>query len=490
MPVLDKRPFLQKLESNNRLEARSKNSVTKQNQKKKLRSYEIVWCNAKLIWRVFLFLELKDLVYIRTVNPICEVVVGYIIEDYLQRDKLLFRRSHLNINTMESCNIIDSNYKDELKLNHIFDSSRFSLLRTKFIEIWNICSNIQIAENLNQNDNRIKILVEAIYILVGALGIHPKYNTIIDIESFFGEIRLNNHTYNKQGFAWKQMAKLSGYNLSSAELLRENGKEVDYFYWPEKVDDPKYSSVDVFTIQVVLEKIAQISELDKQVYKQLKFLIKKHLPAELTFYNSSGVAIEKTILYTDDQNEPKELELKENMQTKLPVTNMQLFSDPEGSVNLYNNYLINSFVEWIIVVIKTQNWLPHLKQIGTSTLQDASLLYDSLHLSRNAKTKINSDYTEPGVTDNINTDEECNLNTRNSKSALVESQKACIRSEHVKVCNSNYVKKDKQTASKTSEDLPYPITVEKLCKAIKSQEVLLRELKTILKIMRSHTKFY
>ncbi|OII77404.1 hypothetical protein cand_008950 [Cryptosporidium andersoni] len=487
MPILNKRPFLQKLESNNILGSRSKNRVTKQNQKKKLRSYEVVWSNAKLIWRVLLFLELKDLVYIRTVNPICEVVVGYIIKDYLQKDKLLFR-SHLNISTMESYNIIDSNYKDELKLDHIFDSSRFSLLRTKFIEIWNICSNIQIAENLNQNDNRIKILVEAIYILVGALGIHPKYNTIIDIENFFGEIRFNNN-YNTQGFAWKQMARLSGYNLSSAEILRENGKEVDYFYWPEKVDDPKYSSVDVFTAQVVLEKIAQISELDEKVYKQLRFLIKKHLPAELTFYNSSGVAIEKTILYTDDKNEPKEFESKESMQTKLPVANMQLFSDSKASINLYNNYLINSFVEWIIVVIKTQNLLPHLKQIGTSTLQDASLLYDSLYLSRNAKTKINSDHTEPSVTD-INTVEDCNLNSRNSKNALVGSQETCIGSEHVKVCNSKYMKRDKQTAFKTSEHLPYPMTVEKLCKAIKNQEVLLRELKTILKIMRSHTKFY
>ncbi|EEA08121.1 uncharacterized protein CMU_010690 [Cryptosporidium muris RN66] len=489
MPILDKRPFLQKLGSNNILGSRSKNRVTEQDQKKKLRSYEVVWSNAKLIWRVLLFLELKDLVHIRTVNPICEVVVGYIIKDYLQKDKFLFR-SHLNISTMESYNIIDSNYKDELKLNHIFDSSRFSLLRTKFIEIWNICSNIQIAENLNQNDNRIKILVEAIYILVGALGIHPKYNTMIDIDSFFGEIRFNNHNYNTQGFAWKQMAKLSGYNLSSAELLRENGKEVDYFYWPEKVDDPKYSSVDVFTTQVVLEKIAQISELDEKVYKQLRFLIKKHLPAELTFYNSSGVAIEKTILYTDDQNEPKEFESKESMQTKLPVTNVQLFSDTKGGINLYNDYLINSFVEWIIVVIKTQNLLPHLKQIGTSTLQDANLQYDSLYLSKNTKTKINSDNTEPNITNNISTDKDYNLNIRNSKNALVGPQETCIRSEHVKLCNSKYMKRDKQTTFETSENLPYPMTVEKLCKAIKSQEVLLRELKTILKIMRSHTKFY
>ncbi|KAH8583718.1 uncharacterized protein ELE39_001464 [Cryptosporidium sp. chipmunk genotype I] len=517
--------------------------------------------NTKVIMNLFSFLEISDLVKMRNLNSCCKLISDHYIKISIHKDKSKYTNIEVensdesnnnakcycpskfnninnnnntsqlrmkflqlwniysNKNSMEKVNYYDYNLCFLIKIiiyliSNVKDGLDFSFIPTStryFQQIYgyglddspSLSSNNNNTMNINNHQKHNYINLER------DLDLDLEQDDYTDFQSNSSSIGLNiNHNYEnipiyiqeffKNEEIWKVIAKLSGYNLSNAELLSESNGIFEHYLWPEKMEDPKYSIIDQNIIEHVFSIILRMKNLDPNIRKQISILMNKNFKAELTFYSNSGNIINRSnINIIKDQFNPSFInkdnsnnnnnnhhhhcntdflrDIYHNINSNYPSENINSVLQP---CTFINSQLSSIILLWIINFLKLQKQLPCLRQIPKSDkfflnsndnnnkyrLQHRHNQFLHNHNYNSNKIPFNSKLSSTSRLSRLN-----NINNKNNENQT-QSQS---QSHGMNKC---------QFSNINLGDIPE--TFGKLCNIINSQENLLIELKQILNTIK------
>ncbi|KAH8739924.1 hypothetical protein FG386_001741 [Cryptosporidium ryanae] len=487
--------------------------------------------NTKLIMNVFSYLELVDLVKMRSMNATCKIISDYYIKINMNRDKIKYKGvSKYNLgnkNEMEessSPNHTGDSCSYNLKSINCSNENDRSIIRMKFLQLWNTYSNKSSIDKIDYNDSKLVDLIKVVIYLISNIKDNNDCNLIFNQFSFGSELyrildsvkcefelinantaSLNGNYESKDGSQkcnyikeffknetlWKCIAILSGYNLSNAELVNnENGNVIDYYLWPEKTSEPVQCMITYNAIDLILFKLNNISNINKNIHKQIYSLINKSKSAELNFYNNSGVIVNKrNINISSNDNVFNSFELSNGFFD----TSSRDYSNSLGENSSINDEVFCNLVIWTLNIIKMQKQLPLIKKKASNSNEEYDFPpFPSGCLNNRHALVKNSDFSNDDlfknndvIKQNSNAFSKCNCfryKTGNSKSEakLEDNLNALNISERKSwpCYNSNY------SSCSYDECKQLPETVSKLCGVVKTQESLLSDLKLILRTMK------
>ncbi|KAL5369718.1 hypothetical protein CPHLJ_3g3630 [Cryptosporidium parvum] len=522
--------------------------------------------NTKIIMNLFSFLEISDLVKMRNLNSCCKLISDHYIKMSIHRDKSKYKNIEIENNdeSNSSNNNNMNNIANYFCPSKINNNNNISQLRMKFLQLWNIYSNKNLIEKVNYYDYNLCFIIKILIYLISNvkdgldlslifatnnfylqqiygyglddsnslssninnhsknshifnierdLDIDIEQDEYIDFQSNSSTIGLNhNHEsipiyiqefFRNEGI-WKVIAKLSGYNLSNAELSSESNGIFEYYLWPEKMEDPKYSIIDQNIIENIFSTILKMKTLDPNIRKQVTILMNKNLKAELTFYSNTGNIINRSnINIVKDQFNPSYYSSIDNNNNNNNNHhhhhhNCNTDFQRDNSHNINSNYpsemiysllqpctFINSQLSsiillWIINFLKLQKQLPCLKQIPKNDkflfnannnnnnkyrLQHRNHQFLHNHNYNYNKIPLNSKFSSTSRFSKLN-----NINNQNQSQIQSQNQSQSQNQNKNQFSNSNL------------GDIPE--TFGKLCNIINSQENLLTELKQILNTIK------
>ncbi|KAK9173677.1 hypothetical protein CmeUKMEL1_11405 [Cryptosporidium meleagridis] len=485
--------------------------------------------NTRIIMKLFSFLEISDLVKMRNLNSCCKLISDHYIKVSIHRDKSKHKSIDIENNYQSISGSNNNNITNNFCSNKINNNSNISQLRMKFLQLWNIYSNKNLIEKVNYYDYNlcfiIKILIYLISNVKDGLDLSLIFATShFHLQQIYGyglddsnslSSNINNHSKNNNAFnlerdldldieqdeyidfqsnssniglnhnhesipiyiqeffrnegIWKAIAKLSGYNLSNAELSSESNGIFEYYLWPEKMEDPKYSIIDQNIIENIFSAILKMKTLDPNIRKQITVLMNKNLKAELTFYSNAGNVINRSnINIVKDQFSPSYYNqhcntdfLRDNCHNINGNYPSEMINPLLQPCTFINSQLSSIILIWIINFLKLQKQLPCLKQITKSDKFVFNTNSNNKYRLQNRNHQLlhnhNYNYNKIPLNSKLSSPKFSKLNNINN-----QSQNQCS--------NSNL--------GDISE------TFGKLCNIINSQENLLTELKQILNTIK------
>ncbi|KAH7648885.1 hypothetical protein FG379_001254 [Cryptosporidium bovis] len=496
--------------------------------------------NTKLIMNILSYLELIDLVKMRGINSTCKIISDYYIKMNINRDKIKYK-SAKNYNSSDTNNTEDNtmnrinDYTTAITNN---DNNNTSVIRMKFLQLWNIYSNKNNIDKIDYSDNKLVDIIKVIFYLMlnikdnnddnlifNHFNFSPELYKIFDsvqcefsnIGNINGDVenRDNYHKYNyiqeffKNETVWKCIAILSGYNLSNAELVNnENGNIIDYYLWPEKISEPIQCVISGNIADFILFKLSNISNVSKSIQKQIHFLMNKNKSAELNFYNNNGVIVNKVNI-----NVPNNDHIFSNVEFNKEFLDIS-YSDSSGKSSFpknssysfseyssVNDEMCCNLIIWILNIIKVQKQLSFIKKTTfdpnrkcnsfSSPSQKRSLSSVPFE-DKNQKCKPikSANYIHSSYNSNNNPKSQnvyansrcycCNYKTENREDII-----KCDNTSDLHVCERRiYQNCDHNSSSSYDEYKQLPETVSKLYNVVKTQESLLSDLKYILNTIK------
>ncbi|KAJ1612914.1 hypothetical protein OIY81_1115 [Cryptosporidium canis] len=443
--------------------------------------------NTRVIMNLFSFLEISDLIQMRNLNSCSKLISDHFIKVNINRDK----SKNMNADGENNSTYIKNTQEFTSKSHNLNSTSQ---LRMKFLQLWNIYSNKSSIEKVNYYDSNLSLLVRILLYLIsnvkkgleysfipnnGLISISQDLDLDLDLDLDQGsgcdQLDFDNTPIYIQEFLrneaiWKIIAKLSGYNLSNAELSSESDGIFEYYLWPEKIDDPKYSMIDQNIIENILSKMMRIRNLDPNIRKQVAILMNKNSKAELIFYSNSGNIVNKSKIHIIKNPLDSENHENNNCDFLRDIYHRDNSESPSDhlTASYINSQLSSTILLWILNFLKLQKQLPCLKQVPKSNNNKAHLNNGPFqHQQRNNHNILhNHNYNIKRIIPTL-----APKASMSRFSRLLNNKNSQIQSEGLdNFSNSNL------------GDIPE--TFGKLCNIINSQENLLVELKQILNTIK------
>ncbi|KAF7458732.1 hypothetical protein HWI79_817 [Cryptosporidium felis] len=451
-----------------------------------MKSKHSILNNTKLMMNIFSFLEISDLIRIRSLNSSSRLISDYYVKININRDKAKFKtNSKTQLQNSDYLPENDRHSGNVSNENHCFPTapSSSSLLRLKFLQLWNIYSNNNYIEKINYYDNKLCLLVKILlYLILNVkqevnwnLNLNPEISQE-DLFTFLEHSSNPNHAcrssednpvyiqeFLRNETIWKSLAILSGYNLSYAELISDQDGigAVDYYLWPEKICEPKQCIINQNIIRIIALNLQNIKDLNPFVYKQASLLqFNSSSRAELTFYNNNGQIVNRSNIQISNRNQScskSSIHDLDFFEINPPKTGLnQQFLQPSHLPNNINEQISSILATWIVSYLKLQKQLPCLKKVPKTRRS-----HQSFH---------NHHYLSESKTANGN--------------PISRNKHPTLNKGFDPNSSINDFKDSGVSASSYSCDSKLPETFGKLCNVIKSQENLLNELKFILNTIK------